>query len=154
MQLTFDAVFNEPECLSDNSDEPKVEEIIISSYTRKKKTKREEQLKDLPARVFEHTLSKEELNNLFPNGYKELPVETYKRLSIIPQTFIVDEHHVHVYASKNNDGTIKRAKRPADLFRNSIATPELVAAIMTGKYQNHLPLERQISVYKDSGVRS
>ena len=24
---------------------------------------------------------------------------------------------------------------------------------MTGKYLNHLPLERQISVYKDSGVK-
>lgn len=153
LQLTFDDVFNEAECLADDSAEPEIEEIIISSYTRKKKTKREEKLKDLPAHVFEHKLSDEELKELFPNGYKELPVETYKRLSVIPQTFMVDEHHVHVYASKDNDGTIKRATRPADLFRNSIATPSLVAAIMTGKYLNHLPLQRQISVYKDSGVK-
>lgn len=32
-----------------------------------------------------------------------LPAEVYKRLHIIPETFIVDEHHVHVYASKDND---------------------------------------------------
>ena len=75
------------------------------------------------------------------------------RLSIIPQTFIVDEHHVHVYASKNNDGTIVRAPRPADVFRNSIATPSLVAAIITGKYANHLPLDRQSRCYKDNGVK-
>lgn len=62
---------------------------------------------------------------------------------IIPQTFIVDEHHVHVYASKNNDGTIVRAPRPADVFRNSIETSSLVAAIITGKYASHLPLDRQ-----------
>ena len=153
MQLVFDGIFNEPECKSDDSTDPQVEEIVISSYTRKKKTKREEKLKDLPARIYEHRLSDDELNELFPNGYKELPVETYKRLAIIPQTFIVDEHHVHVYASKNNDGTIKKAKRPADLFRSSIATPSLVAAIMTGKYMNHLPLQRQVSVYKDNGVK-
>ena len=88
MQLVFDGIFNEPECKSDDSTDPQVEEIVISSYTRKKKTKREEKLKDLPARIYEHRLSDDELNELFPNGYKELPVETYKRLAIIPQTFI------------------------------------------------------------------
>ncbi len=35
-------------------------------------------------------------------GYKELPHEVYKRLHVIPETFIVDEHHVHVYASRDN----------------------------------------------------
>ncbi len=153
MQLTFADVFNEIEFKSDDSDEPEISEIVVSTYTRKKKTKREEKLEGLPARIFEHTLSEEELNELFPNGYKELPCETYKRLSIIPQTFMVDEHHVHVYASKDNNGTIKKAKRPADLFRNSIATPSLIAAVMNGKYQNHLPLQRQIACYKDSGIK-
>ena len=43
-------------------------------------------------------LSKEELKIKFPNGYKELPNEIYKRICVIPATFIVDEHHVHVYA--------------------------------------------------------
>lgn len=57
-----------------------------------------------------------------------------------------------VYVSKNNDGTIVRAPRPADVFRNSIATPSLVAAIITGKYANHLPLDRQSRCYKDKGV--
>ena len=135
-QMTLFEVFNEPEVLSDDSTEPGISEIIISSHPRKKKTSREENLEGLPARIFEHTLSDEELKERFPDGYKELPNEVYKRLSIIPQTFIVDEHHVHVYASKSNDGTIVRAPRPADVFRNSIATPSLVAAIITGKYEN------------------
>ena len=152
-QMTLFEVFNEPEVLSDDSTEPGISEIIISSHPRKKKTSREENLEGLPARIFEHTLSDEELGERFPDGYKELPNEVYKRLSIIPQTFIVDEHHVHVYASKNNDGTIVRAPRPADVFRNSIATPSLVAAIITGKYANHLPLDRQSRCYKDNGVK-
>ena len=152
-QMTLFEVFNEPEVLSDDSTEPEISEIIISSHTRKKKTTREENLEGLPARIFEHTLSDEELRKRFPDGYKELPNEVYKRLSIIPQTFIVDEHHVHVYASKNNDDTIVRAPLPADVFRNSIATPSLVAAIITGKYANHLPLDRQSRCYKDNGVK-
>ena len=157
-QMTFDElyhdnVFNEPEVLSDASSEPEVSEVIISSYTKKKKTSREDKLKGLPARVFQHTIDNDKLAEMFPDGYKELPEEIYKRLYIIPQTFIVDEHHVHVYASKKNDGTIVKAERPADLFRNSLATPALVAAIMAGKYVNHLPLDRQSSYFKNFDVK-
>lgn len=81
-----------------------------------------------------------------------LRAEIYKRLHIIPKTFIVDEHHVHVYASKKNDGTIIKAERPVDLFRNSIATASLVASMINGKYANALPLERQSKAYKCNGI--
>ena len=133
--------------------EPKVKEVIVSSYTRKEKTKREDKLIGLPARIFEHKLSPEELAETFPKGYKELPCEIYKRLAFIPQMFMVDEHHVHVYASKSNDGTIVKAKRPPDVFRNSIATPSLIAALITGKYADHLPLERQSKSFLDNGIK-
>ncbi len=85
-----------------------ITEVVISSYRRSKKTKgkREAYLEGLPACIIDHRLSKEELSSLFPEGYKELPEEIYKRLHIIPETFIVDEHHVHVYASKKNTGVI------------------------------------------------
>lgn len=56
-------------------------------------------------------------------------MERQKRLHIIPETFIVDEHHIHVYASKSNDDTI-----------------------INGKYANALPLERQSRAYKCNGV--
>ena len=126
-QISLFDSFNEVEYLNQNfAKEPEIEEIVISSYHRSKtKGKREADLDGLPARIIEHRLSDEELAIKFPNGYKELPQEVYKRLHIIPETFIVDEHHVHVYASKNNDGTILKAPRPRDLFRNSIATPAL-----------------------------
>ena len=106
----------------------------------------------LPTRIFEHKLSDEELAVKFPDGYKELPVEIHKRLHIIPETFIVDEHHIHVYASKSNDSTIIRAEHPIDLFRNSIATPTLVASIINGKYANALPLERQSRAYRCNSI--
>lgn len=149
----FDS-FNEAEFLNQGSaEEPEIEEVIISSYRRSKaKGKREADLDGLPARIIEHRLSGEELAVRFPHGYKELPMEIYKRLHIIPETFIVDEHHVHVYASKSNDGTILKAPRPKDLFRNSIATPALVASIINGKYTNALPLERQAKAYKMNGI--
>lgn len=106
---------------------------LIPSYHRKKAVgKSESDLSGLPARIIEHTLSDEQLASRYPDGYKDFPAEIYKRLHIIQETFIVDEHHVHVYASKNNDGTILKAPRPKDLFRNSIATPALFASIING----------------------
>lgn len=153
-QLTLFDSFNKAEGFQKKDlAEPTIEEVTISSYRRSKtKGKREADLDGLPSRIFEHRLSDEELDEKFPNGYKELPVEIHKRLHIIPETFIVDEHHVHVYASKSNDGTIIRAERPLDLFRNSIATPALVASIINDKYANTLPPERQSRAYKCNGI--
>ena len=152
-QITLFDYFNEPELLCDDSGEPKISEVIVSGHTRKTRSKREDNPEGLPARIFEHTLDDARLAELFPDGHKELPVQIYKRLSIIPQTLLVDEHHVHVYAAKNNDGTIVKADRPADVFRSSIATPSLLATVITGKYQNRLPLERQSRCFQESGVK-
>ena len=154
-QLSLFDSFNEVEYLKQDSlKEPEITEVIIPSYHRKKAVgKRESDLSGLPACIIEHTLSDEELAVKFPDGYKELPEEVYKRLHIIPETFIVDEHHVHVYASKSNDGTILKAPRPKDLFRNSIATPALVASIINGKYTNALPLERQSKAFKTNDIQ-
>lgn len=153
-QLSLFDTFNEAEFLmKPELPEPEITEVIISSYKRSKTNgKREADLDGLPARIIEHTLTKEELAVKFPEGYKELPEEIYKRLHVIPETFIVDEHHVHVYASAKNTGVIVKAPRPVDLFRNSIATAPLVAAIINGKYVSALPLERQSKTYKNNGI--
>ena len=61
-QLNLFEVFNEPEVYCDDSLEHEVSEIIISSHTCKKASqKRDHDLESLPTRIFEHTLTKEEL---------------------------------------------------------------------------------------------
>lgn len=115
--------------------EPDIESVVVKSHSRKVKGKREEKLKIK-----------------FPSGYKELPNEIYKRLCVIPATFIVDKHHVHVYASLDNDGTIIKAQRSKDLLRNSIATPSVVASCMNAKYALANPLDCQSRCFKDNGV--
>lgn len=56
------------------------------------------------------------------------------------------------YASKNNTGKILKATRPVDLFRNSIATPSLVASIINAKYVNAMPIDRMSRAYKSNGI--
>lgn len=154
-QISIFDLFNEAEyLLKEDLKEPEITEVVISSYKRTRtKGKREADLEGLPARVIDHTLPEEELAALFPDGYKELPHEVYKRLGIVPETFYVDEHHVHVYASKKDDSRIVKAPRPKDLLRNSIATAPLAASVMNGKFANALPLDRQSRIFKTNGIR-
>lgn len=151
-QLSLFEVFNETKFFSDDSKDPEVSEILIPSYTRKPKTLCEENLKGLPVCVYERRLKKEELEKLFPHGYKELFQVVYKRLSIISQT----SSWMSTVSTSTPPGTMTAASlRPEDVPRiscTSIATPSLVAAIINVKYNNHLPIERQSRYYKDSGI--
>ena len=141
-QLELELIFNEAEALTETLYvvEP-VEEDVIQPR-RKNKGKREADLKDLPVEVIVHTLSEEKLQDVFgTDGWKQLPDEIYKRVRVQPAVYTVEEHHVAVYAGRDNQ-TIIKADRPKDLFRNSLLTPSLAASIMNAKYVNGLPLYR------------
>ena len=142
-QLELELIFNEAEALTETLYvvEP-VEEEVIQPRHRKSKGKREADLKDLPVEVISHTLSEEKLQDVFgTDGWKQLPDEIYKRVHVQPAVYTVEEHHVAVYAGRDNQ-TIIKADRPKDLLRNSLLTPSLAASIMNAKYVNGLPLYR------------
>ena len=147
--------FNEPEADAaqpgSGAQEPELEEVVIRRKKRKK-GKREDDLKDIPVTVVEHTMSEDELEAAFPGGkYKRLSDEVYKRLEFHPASFEVKEHHVAVYAGMDNE-TIIKAEHPKDLLRGSIATPSLEATIINGKYVNSMPLYRMEQEFKRNGV--
>lgn len=150
-QLTLDDYFNEAEAITENKYilEPEFEDVVVKR--RKTKGKREEDLKGIDTEIIPLDIDKEKLIEMFPNGYKRLPDEVYKRLEFIPQTFKVKEYHVVVYAAKD-DTTMVKADRPKDLLRNSIATPSLVAALYNGKFVNALPINRMSEDFKRMDV--
>ena len=142
-QLELELIFNEAEALTETLYvvEPR-EEDVIQVTRRKKKGKREADLKDLPVEVIPHTIPEAKLQEIFGSvGWKQLPDEVYKRVRVQPAVYTVEEHHVAVYAGKDNQ-TIVKADRPRELLRNSILTPSLGASIMNAKYVNGLPLYR------------
>ena len=142
-QLELELIFNEAEALTETLYvvEP-VEEDVIQPRHRKSKGKREADLKDLPVEVISHTLSEERLQDVFgTDGWKQLPDEIYKRVRVQPAVYTVEEHHVAVYAGKDNQ-TIIKVDRPKDQLRNSLLTPSFAASIMNAKYVNGLPLYR------------
>ena len=90
--------FNESEavCAEASSEDP---EAVLCRKPKKKQGKREEDLDGLPVVVIEHSLSEEDLEELFEKeGYKQLPDEVYRRYGFTPAKVEVEEHHVKVYA--------------------------------------------------------
>ena len=140
----FTEILNEAESLLEGqlSIEPAIEEVIVGEHKRRKrKGKLDEDLMYFDSKIIEHTLPEEELAELFPEGYKRLPDEVYRKLELIPAVFEVHEHHIAVY--KGKDGKIVKAEHPKEMLSGSIATPSLVSAVINGKYTNAIPLYRQ-----------
>ena len=156
LAVMYAECFNEAEATVNETppDEPDIEEVTVTAHKRKKHAgKREEDLKDLPhAEPVISTLTEEELLEQLGPGYRQLKDEVYQRLEFHPSSFEVKEYHICVYVSADGKKFAK-AKRPqADLFRNSIATPSLLAGILNYKYVNALPVHRLAQDFKRSEV--
>lgn len=151
-QMDLSDFLNEAEYhVGDEEDppEPPADEVIV--VRKKSKGKREADLKDLPVEVIDHYLTDEELRKTFGDKWKRLPDEVYKRVKYEPAKYTVEEHHVGVYAGRDNE-TIIKGDRPVSLFRNSIATPSLVASIIDSKYVYSVPINRKATEYKSIGL--
>ena len=143
--------FNEAEAVA--AEEPTEDpEAVPRRKPKKKPGKREEDLEGLPVVVVEHSMTEEELENLFgKEGWKQLPDEVYRRYGFTPAKVEAEEHHVKVYAGKKTD-EIVRAPHPESLLRGSLVSPSLEAAVMNAKYVNAVPLYRQEQEFERYGL--
>lgn len=146
-QLSF---FNEAEANYDETaPEPVMEEVIESTKKRsrksKKKGQREEDLKDFPQEEISHDIPEQELNEAFGSGnWKSMPDEICWQLRFEPARWIAEKHVIKVYVGTDgaHQDEFLRGDHPATLFKGSIATPSLEAAIINSKYVNSNPLDR------------
>ena len=142
--------FNEAEAVT--AEAAAKEDEIPHKRPSKKKGKREEDLKDIPVVTVEHTMTEEELQEIFDKEpWKRLPDEVYSRYKFTPAKIEVEEHHVAVYAGKAGDRIVK-ADHPPYLLRGSLVSPSLEAAILNAKYVNAVPLYRQEKEFERYGV--
>ena len=145
-------LFDEAE-LPENTSEIEVAEaeITIPAHQRKKRG-RKPLPKDLPRVEVIHDLSDEEKS--CPCGCTLSPIgdERTEQLDIIPAKMQVIVHVHKKYACKVCEETIKTAKKPKQPIPKSIATPGLLAHVLTQKYQFHLPLYRQEQMLRCIGV--
>ncbi len=144
--------FNEAEAVSLLNEETIEEESPAKPRGKKAEGKRITDISNLPIVLVEHKLSDQELIAEFgENGWCELDDEIYNRYRFTPMKVEVEEHHVGVYKSKN-DNHFKKADHPAYLLRNSLVSPSLLAGIWNAKYVNVQPLYRQGQEFQRMGL--
>lgn len=156
-QLSF---FNEAEANCDETaKEPTMEETIHETLKtprrKKQKGQREEDLKDFPQEEIRHGVSREELDQSFGAGnWKHMPDEVFWQLRFEPARWIAEKHIVEVYVGTDgmHQDEFLRGDHPATLFRGSIATPSLEAAIINAKYVNSNPLDRVSRDFQANGL--
>lgn len=134
--------FNETEAVC-NLEAAEPEDLEIKSSKSKKQTgKKDQDLSGLTVHIVSHYISEEDLVAEFgENGWKQLPDAISKQYLFVPAKVEVNEHHIGVYASKD-DGHMVKAPHPKSLLHGSLVSASLGAAVMNGKYVNAVPLYR------------
>ncbi len=152
--------FNEAEaCYDVNKPEPTIEETIIEAKKKprksKKKGQREEDLKNFPQEEFSHDVPDEKLLDTFGKGnWRSMPDEVFWQLRFEPAKWIAEKHVIKVYVGTDgmHQDEFLRGDHPNTLFRGSIATPSLEAAIINAKYVNANPLDRIARDFQTNGL--
>lgn len=156
-QLSF---FNEAEANYDEkAPEPQVEDVVDpvrkAARRTKKKGQREEDLKDFPQEEIAHDIPQKELNDAFGEGnWKSMPDEIFWQLRFEPARWIAEKHIIKVYVGTDgiHQDEFLRGDHPTALFKGSIATPSLEAAIINAKYVNSNPLDRISRDFEANGL--
>ena len=150
-QVTIaDLGVNEAEYVLDTEGPAEEELVEVKATRRRLPKKRAIDVSNLPVTVKEYTLSEDELQDMFPEGWKRFDDEVFRTLEYEPDKFSVTEHHVAVYHGKS--GNIARAPHPKTLLKHSIVTPAVGAAIMNAKYVNAVPLYRLEQEFDRNGI--
>ena len=156
-QLSF---FNEAEAdCNENVPEPTIDETLAFAMKpprkRRKKGQREEDLKDFPQEEISHDVPVEELNEAFGRGnWKSMPDEIFWQLRFEPARWIAEKHVIKVYVGTDglHQDEFLRGDHPATLFKGSIATPSLEAAVINARYVNSNPLDRIARDFQANGL--
>ena len=87
-------------------------------------------------------------------NYKSMPDEICWRLRFEPAKWIAEKHIIKVYVGTDglHQDEFLRGDYPDTLFRSSIATASLEAAIINAKYVNRNPLDRVSRDFKVNGL--
>src|SRR4030067_3758180 len=152
------SLFNEPEAVVETTaTEEKTEEVSVASYKRAKGGRRPLP-PQLPRVEVIHDLAGSEKICGGSEELSRIGSEVSEKLDIVPAKIQVIKNIRYKYACKgceggeSEGGAVKIAPLPPQLIPQGIATPGLIAHIMTAKYADALPLYRQEKIFERIGV--
>jgi len=107
----------------------------------------------LPRQRIEHPVDKEKLVCKGCGGRLEkIGEEVSEQLEYIPASFYVKQHVRMKYACKCCQENVVISEYPSQPVEKGIPGPGLIAHVITSKYCDHLPLNRQEMIFKRNGL--
>jgi transposase len=137
--------------------EQQVSSIPVASHTRQPRGRRALPA-NLPREEVVHDIPEEQKVCACGASLSRIGEETSEKLKIIPPKLIVVRHIRPKYACRScqgvetEGGAVKIAEPPAQLIPKGIATPELLAYLLTSKFVDALPFYRQEKMLARIGV--
>jgi transposase len=149
-------VFDETEKDAPEEDEERTE---VAAHSRRNGG-RKPLPENLPRVDIVHELDKEARIHGCGREMKEIGEEVTEKLRIIPQQIIVEVHHRKKYAcecegveTEGLEGAVRIAPLEPSMIPQSIATPSLLAYVLTGKFCDALPFYRQENIFARIGLQ-
>lgn len=139
-QLEF---FNEAESLTETAPEASAEEVEEEVVApTKRRGKRKPLPAELPRVEVIHELPEHELTCACGACKQIIGEETSEQLDIIPMQVRVIKHIRKTYACKACEAAPVTADKPAQLIEKSLASPSVLAMLLSTKYVDGIPLYR------------
>ncbi|MGH8436322.1 MAG: IS66 family transposase [Pseudomonas sp.] len=143
------ALFNEAESVAESVDETVEEEVVAPT---KRRGKRKPLPADLPRIEVVHELPEHELTCACGCLKHSIGEEISEQLEIVPMQIRVIRHVRKVYACKGCESAPVTADKPAQLLEKSLASPSVLAMLLTTKYADGIPLYRFEKMLSRHGV--
>ncbi|MDR6918993.1 transposase [Pseudomonas sp. 3296] len=142
-------LFNEAESIDTAVPVEADEEVVAPT---KRRGKRKPLSADLPRIEVIHELSEHELTCACGCRKHAIGEETSEQLEIVPMQIRVIKHIRKVYGCRGCETAPVTADKPAQLIEKSMASPSVLAMLLTTKYVDGLPLHRFEKVLARHGV--
>ncbi|MGF1728462.1 IS66 family transposase [Photobacterium kasasachensis] len=148
-------LFNEVECEVHAAEQ---EDIAATTTTKKARGKRKPLPRELPRERIVLDLDEEEKHcACCQHPLHKIGEDCSEKLEFTPAVLKVLEYVRPKYSCRQcekeaDNVSISQKPAPASLIPKSFATPSLLANIILGKYQYALPLYRQETLFKQSGI--
>ena len=143
---------NQPSLFEEITSEIETIEEVDSeniTYTRKKRGSRTSPPESLPHVRVEHDISEEDKVCSCGCGMKRIKEIVSHQYDIIPASFRVIDNVRFIYACLDKCGeAVKTSSLTPQVLPRHQVTPSFLATIAVQKFEDALPLERQVKIYK------
>ncbi|EIK67295.1 ISPsy5-like transposase, Orf2 [Pseudomonas synxantha BG33R] len=143
------ALFNEAESIAEPVDEDTEEEVVSPA---KRRGKRKPLPADLPRIEVNHELPEHALTCVCGCRKHAIGEEVSEQLEIVPMQIRVIKHVRKIYGCRDCETAPVTADKPAQLIEKSMASPSVLAMLLTTKYVDGLPLHRFGKVLSRHGI--